>query len=222
MLDAVVGTQGGTLRAFHNNGNGTFTALTGGANPFDGVRVDHDGAPSYFAKPGFVDLDGDGELDAVVGEGYGQLLAFHNNGDGTFTRLTGAANPFNGVDVGDRSAPSFVDLDGDGNLDALIGAYDGTIRAFHNNGDGTFTQLAGAADPFSGIDVGDRATPAFGDLDRDGKLDALVGNFNGTLLAFHNNFPLAPPFTALIGGANPLGAVISDGDFGARLRRPRQ
>ena len=97
--------QGGTLRAFHNNGNGTFSELVGGANPFNGVRVDDNGSPSYFAKPGFVDLDGDGKLDAVIGEGYGTLLAFHNNGNGTFTRLTGAANPFNGVDVGDRSAP---------------------------------------------------------------------------------------------------------------------
>ena len=209
-LDAVVGTQGGTLRAFHNNGNGTFTELTGGANPFDGVRVDHDGTPSYFAKPGFVDLDGDGRLDAVVGESDGQLLAFHNNGDGTFTRLTGAANPFDGVDVGDRSAPGFVDLDGDGNLDALVGAHDGTLRAFHNNGDGTFTQLVGAANPFSGIDVGDRAAPAFGDLNFDGKPDALVGNLGGTLLTFHNNLPPAPAITVTVTAAND--APVSGGN----------
>ncbi|MCA3286721.1 MAG: VCBS repeat-containing protein [Roseomonas sp.] len=88
-----------------------FTALTGGANPFNGIDVGSRSTPS------FVDLDGDGRLDLVSGEYNGTLLAWRNTGSAgapTFTALTGSANPFNGIDVGSRSTPSFCDLDGDG------------------------------------------------------------------------------------------------------------
>ena len=76
------------------------------------------------SAPSFADLDGDGDLDAVVGEFDGHLLYFENTGSATapaFTARTGAANPFNGVDVGNFSTPSFADLDGDGDLDAVVG-----------------------------------------------------------------------------------------------------
>ena len=47
---------------------------------------------------------------------------------------TGAANPFDGVDIGSKSAPTFADLDGDGDLDAVVGADAGTLSYFKNTG----------------------------------------------------------------------------------------
>lgn len=49
-----------------------------------------------------------------------------------FTQHTGTANPFDGVDVGFVGAPSFVDVDADGDMDAFIGEYGGSIRFFEN------------------------------------------------------------------------------------------
>jgi len=67
----VVGTSRGDLRAFRNDG-GTFTALTGAANPFNGVDA------GLFVVPGFGDVDNDGDVDVVVGDYHGPLLTFAN------------------------------------------------------------------------------------------------------------------------------------------------
>jgi VCBS repeat-containing protein len=57
-----------------------------------------------------------------------------------FSERTGAANPFDGIDVDVLSKPSFADLDGDGDLDAIVGEYNGTLHYFLNTGAG-FTQV---------------------------------------------------------------------------------
>jgi len=83
-MDLVVGNADGKLRAFRNDG-GTFTWLTGTANPFDGIV-----APEA-ASPTFVDLDRDGDPDLVVGDRWGGLRVFRNDGHGIFTALTGSS-----------------------------------------------------------------------------------------------------------------------------------
>src|SRR3954451_22801703 len=83
---------------------------------------------------------------------------------------TGAANPFNGLDLGIRSTPSFPALDGDGDLDAIVGEYNGLLHYFENTGSATapaFTARTGAANPFDGVDVGTASAPSFADLDGD-------------------------------------------------------
>jgi subtilisin-like proprotein convertase family protein len=178
-MDAVMGNVNGTLRTFMNSA-GVFTEATGAANPFNGLGV------ASYSSPSFADVDGDGDIDAVVGTFNGTLTTFLNN-LGVFTQATGAANPFNGLDVGSSSAPSFVDLDGDGDTDAVVGADAGTLRSFQNNGAGLFTELTGAANPFDGVDVSSYSSPSFADIDGDGDIDAMVGDWFGTLSGFLND-----------------------------------
>ena len=55
----------------------------------------------------------------VVGERDGALFYFERLADGSLVPRTGADNPFDGIDVGDYSAPAFVDWDADGDVDLV-------------------------------------------------------------------------------------------------------
>ena len=167
-LDLVAGTRLGTFRYFENIGIATvptYVSRTGVANPLDGRDV------GFFSAPALGDLDGDGDLDLVAGEGNGTFFYFENTGSATnpaFVQRTGAANPFNGQNVGDSSAPALGDLDGDGDLDLVAGDLYGGFAWFENTGSATspaFISLTGAANPLDGMDVGLLSAPSLADLD---------------------------------------------------------
>ena len=130
--DMVVGESYGRLRYFENTGsasNPAYTQRIGPANPFDGFDED------WRSKPALGDLDGDGDLDAVVGESGGSLAYFENTGSAStpaYTRRTGSANPFDGLGMFPDSAPALGDLDGDSDLDAVVGDSGGDLHYFED------------------------------------------------------------------------------------------
>ncbi|QSJ20866.1 VCBS repeat-containing protein [Nostoc sp. UHCC 0702] len=130
-------------------------------------------------------------------------INYYRNSGGNFTAVTGVDNPFDGVDVGDFSTPTFADIDGDGDQDAFIGNDDGTINYYRNSG-GNFTAVTGVDNPFDGVDVGDFSTPAFADIDGDGDQDAFIGNLDGIINYYRND---NGSFTAVTGADNPLDGV---------------
>ena len=196
--DLVVGESTGTLKYFRNESTGgqiSFTKKTGTDNPFNGFDV------GDYAAPTIADIDGDGDLDLIVGAYDGTLKYFLNESVGstiTFTPKTPASeNPFNGFDVGASSAPTFADIDGDGDLDMAVGESDGILNYFLNESTGgsiSFTEKAGVENPFNGFDVGDNSAPIFADIDGDGDLDMVVGNTIVELTVIFNYYGAWIPF----------------------------
>jgi hypothetical protein len=76
------------------------------------------------SRPALGDLDGDGDLDLLAGSAAGTLRYFEHTGTAVataFVERSGAGNPFDGVDIGSNSAPALIDVEGDGDLDVVVG-----------------------------------------------------------------------------------------------------
>ncbi|KAH8043531.1 calcium ion binding protein [Aureococcus anophagefferens] len=159
--------------------------------------------------PMLADLDGDGDLEVVLGGYYGTLSYYQTIGTAaspTFEAIIGNGSPFNGIDVGARSVPGFGDLDGDGDLDLVVGGQDGTIYYYENDGSATwptYEAVTGSASPFDDIDGSNH--PVLADIDGDGDLD-LLGS-----ATYENVGSLTSPVRGRRGGWKETGSSIPTG-----------
>lgn len=161
------------------------------------------GDVGFNATPALTDLNGDGRLDCVSGNEVGQIQVFINQLVVSNIVFNPApTNPFAGVDVGSNSAPTFVDIDGDGDEDCFIGSRTGAYFYFRRGGPAAnpfFTPVTGAGNPLNGLNSNGNgySTPAFADVDGDGDFDCLSGRRSGTFRYFRNDgTATAPVFVA--------------------------
>jgi hypothetical protein len=181
---------------YRNRGDGRFEEIglqAGVAYVDEGRAVSGMGAD-------FQDFDGDGRPDIFMTALSNETFPlFRNEGNGMFrdetfaSRLGGQTLAWAGWSTG------MVDLDNDGHLDLFVAGghvqtneelYTGRSsrqpnRVFRNLGDGTFQDVsreAGADFQQAGLHRG----AAFGDLDDDGRLDAVVTRLNEPVEVFHN------------------------------------
>jgi len=188
---------------YRNNGNGTFADITERAGVDD---------PRWSTGAAVADYDKDGALDLFVSNyvdinlsklpefgktkfcqyrgvpvqcgpkglpGAGDSL-FHNNGDGTFTNVTkkaGVSDPEGRYGLG----AIWTDVDGDGWLDLFV-ANDATGNyLYHNNKDGTFTEIglqAGVSLDDDGVPLGSMGVTV-GDYLHTGQFGIFITNFSG-------------------------------------------
>jgi hypothetical protein len=183
---------------YHNNGDGTFTDVTEKA-----------GVPGTGYGLGCVwgDFNNDGFPDLFVTQ-YGRNVLYRNNGNGTFTDVTDKAGVA-GTESGTfHSGATFFDYDRDGWLDLYVGSYvalgdkrycqlgdvlsscapseyRGSPDAlYHNNRDGTFTNVTAATKIYQ--PEGKNLSVAAADYDDDGWPDLFVANDGLNAYLYHN------------------------------------
>lgn len=220
-LDAVIGEYDGNVNYYKNIGtaeSANFVAVNGAENPFNSIST------TYRSVPTFVDIDNDGDQDLFLGRWNGAISYYENTGTRTsanFIAATGADNPFNGLDLSDNTAPTFVDIDGDGDQDAFIGVWNGAVRYFENTGTAnnpSMTERTGADNPLSSVSaqvccVEWTAKPHFADLDADGDYDAFIGLKNGKVDYYENTGTADnPAFTQRSADANPLQTITTNSE----------
>ncbi len=182
-LDAFAGNKDGDTVFFRNSGSASSAAFASAETNLFGLSN-----VGVSARPTFVDIDGDGDLDAFVGNSVGETWLFLNTGSASSAAFASAEiNPFGLSGVGLNATPTFVDIDGDGVLDALVGNKDGDILLFRNTGSAISPAFTSAETNLFGLsNEGSYASPTFVDIDGDGDLDAFVGIDAGNTLFFLN------------------------------------
>jgi len=179
---AVVEYQGG-VQFFENTGTATAPAFaTPAANPF-GLSSTY-----MFAIPEFADIDDDGDLDMFAGEGYGNFQFFENTGTPSAPDFAAPVqNPFGLTAAYNIGTPRFADIDHDGDLDLFVGEYYGNFIYFENTGNAETPAFASpVTNPFGLSPTYNYNFPAIADLDNDGDMDILSGEYYGMFQYFKN------------------------------------
>ncbi len=172
-LDLYVGFGGAPNRLYRNDG-GILTDV-GAAAGVATARATRSAA--------WADFDGDGDADLLVGYAPGpeSVLALFRNEGGRFSDVTAAAGV--AVPTGGVRQFSFVDVDGDGDLDLFVAFRDRANMMFRNT-QGVFAEVAasmGLADTRKSVGA------LFVDADEDGDLDLVVANQDGDANALFRN-----------------------------------
>jgi hypothetical protein len=172
-LDLFVGFNGTANRLYRNDA-GTLVEVAASVGVAD-ARATRAGA--------WGDYDRDGDADLLVGFAPGpqSVLRLYRNNGGMFTDVTSDAGVAR--DSGAVRQMSWVDLDGDGDLDLFVAFRDRPNAAFRNDG-GKFTDIA------ADVGLADRRRSVgavWFDVDEDGDLDLYVANMDGDANALYRN-----------------------------------
>ena len=136
------GLPGGMNILYHNNGDGTFTNIS----EKSGILKP---GPRYSITAVSYDFDNDGWPDIYVAVDSEASILFRNNHDGTFTDIAVIAGCAYGEDGSEQAGMGVgvADYDCDGWFDMYKTNFsDDTCNLYHNNGDGTFTDMTFLAD----------------------------------------------------------------------------
>lgn len=242
----------GALEVLAGASDGKVYAWTANGSPLAGWPATLDPAFRVLATPAVGDIDGDGQVDVVVPLSNGKLYALQANGQlkaGWPISLGGVQDSYNSQVI--NSSPRIADIDGDGQVEIVIGSTDRKVYAF--NGDGSVQWIFGTGDMvFSTPVVADidpaaagletafgsgdsyfyvldsngellwkrptgwtlRASPSAADLDGDGTLELFIGGDDDKVWGWRNDGTPLDGWPQSTGGDvfAPVTVADTDGD----------
>ncbi len=218
----------------------TFPQQTIKGNSFNGIKVaaasnsavTNTYGAVYYSTPTIADLTGTGRTDLLIGNANGNVEYWPQASVGS-TSFSKNSNLklANGTDirVANFAKPTVVDLDGNGLLDLLVGTGDNQrIARFEQTAAGalTFNSIGNLQVP-SGSGTTDLVTgaryprPSVADLDGDGRLELLIGDYSGLLRRYEANGVNSAVFVADAGNIQADGANIkADGTASNGTAKP--
>lgn len=169
------------------------------------------------AYPVLFDADNDGKKDLIVGHlGYytgttnkSRLAYYKNIGSSTAPSYSLITKDYQSLSTYNifSMAPTFGDLDNDGDKDLIIGDNNGQLHYFQNIAiSGASALFANHMTNYQSIDVGNFAYPQLFDVNKNGTLDLVIGSLNGKLSYYSNIGTVSSPTfslqTAFLGGVD--------------------
>lgn len=145
----------------------------------------------YGLIPAFGDLDGDNDEDLLLGNADGTLIYYQNTaGPGLPCNFVFASPQYQGIDIGNNSAPQIIDVNRDGKKDLLIGERSGVLNYFENTGSVTVPIYNLVTSIFGGVNVllpGSVAGYSIPLLfDNGNGYELLVGSDKGSIYHYNN------------------------------------
>lgn len=212
-MDLFYGNTDGNFYYLENTGTSIAPAFgVPQTNPFGLVHF----AYANILTPTFADIDNDGDFDLLSGDNSGKFFYFENTGTSSAPAFAAyQTNPFglNPYYLG-QTAPTFIDIDADGDFDLLSGERGGDFFYFENTGTSSASAFAASqTNPFNlsivGSSYGSRSRPTFADIDNDGDMDLMAGDSYGDF----NFYKQCTPSTATISPTAVCSYVSPSGQF---------
>jgi hypothetical protein len=191
-LDLLVGNKidpvkgdAGRLTTFINDGTATAPRFRQGESlPM---------ADAYHLAPVLGDLDGDGDLDMLLGTWNQDVLYYRNDGTKQAPKWVQDAERTIVPPRASNVIPTLGDIDNDGDLDLFLGSANGVVAFYRNTGSAKNPTFTLVTDELPDVKVTRRSAPALLDIDGDGLLDLVLGQEATPTVAYRNAGTKADP-----------------------------
>jgi len=177
-LDLIVGEKNGNLNYYLNNGKPADPDWSLETEELLFITGMENSAPTLG------DIDGDGDLDLLVGDKQGLVAFIENTGDPKHPQWVLRDKTYFQIDVGSNSVPRLIDVDQDGDLDLMMGNYTGRIILYLNKGTKKAPLFTIESSRFASAKVSRNSVPSFFDWNQDKFIDLIVGGEDGRLLTY--------------------------------------